>query len=144
MNTMLPSSAGRPAPAPTPETSPFWEAAAQGRLRLQICAACEELIFPPAGYCPACLSQALVWRELSGRGRLRAWTELFLPAFPGAPKPAVIAEVEPVEGRAAVLAMLTEAEPGTLHLGAPVSIRFARDANGWSYPYAVPDPEARP
>ena len=133
------SRAARPAPSPSPETAPFWEAAARGALSLQVCPRCEDVVFPPAARCPHCLSEDIAWRELSGRGRLRSWTALYIPAFPGSPKPTLIVEVEPDEGRTTIIPMLAEAaDESALVPGAPVAIRFGKDANGWSFPFAVP------
>ena len=135
----------RPAPSPSPETAPFWEAAARGVLSLQACPRCEDLVFPPAARCPECLSEALEWRDLSGKGRLRSWTALFIPAFPGSPTPTVIAEFEPQEARAIVIPMLGEpADIGALVPGARVCVRFEKDANGWNFPVAVPAERGTP
>jgi uncharacterized OB-fold protein len=58
-------------PAPvTSETAPFWDAAADGRLVLPRCDACQRLIWYPREFCPHCGSTAVTWAQLSGRGRI--------------------------------------------------------------------------
>ncbi|MDX2766204.1 Zn-ribbon domain-containing OB-fold protein, partial [Streptomyces europaeiscabiei] len=47
--------------------APFWEYAAQGELRIQACADCGELRFPPRPCCPHCRSFATDWRRVTGR-----------------------------------------------------------------------------
>ena len=48
-----------PAPAPpvNPETRPFWDATAQGRLLLRRCLDCASVIWYPRTMCPQCASQ---------------------------------------------------------------------------------------
>jgi uncharacterized OB-fold protein len=55
--------------------APFWQYAAEGELRVQACADCGELRFPPRPCCPHCQSFASEWREMSGRGRV--WSYVF-------------------------------------------------------------------
>ena len=46
--------AGGLAPTPTPETAPYWEAAAAGRLSIQRCRTCGRHYFYPRSFCPRC------------------------------------------------------------------------------------------
>jgi uncharacterized OB-fold protein len=128
----------RPAPVPSTEAAPYWEGAAQGRLRLQSCLRCDAYCFPPAARCANCLSDALAWRDLTGNGILRSWTALFLSAFAGASRPTLIAEVEPEEARTIMIPMLASIDESRLFIDMPVLIRFEQDANGWSFPIAEP------
>ncbi|MDX3567434.1 zinc ribbon domain-containing protein, partial [Streptomyces scabiei] len=56
-------------PAVDEDGAPFWEYAARGELRIQACADCGELRFPPRPCCPHCRSFATTWRRVGGRGR---------------------------------------------------------------------------
>lgn len=47
-----------PAPAVDPETKPFWDACAEGRLMIGRCTACGELHYPPRALCPVCFADA--------------------------------------------------------------------------------------
>jgi NAD(P)-dependent dehydrogenase (short-subunit alcohol dehydrogenase family)/uncharacterized OB-fold protein len=51
-------------------------AAALGRFRLQVCAACEAVQYPPRETCHRCLSDRLRWRDQSGAGELISETTL--------------------------------------------------------------------
>ena len=55
-------------PAVGPDEAPFWEAARKGELRIQQCAACQRLRFPPRPMCPWCRSTESGWARMSGRG----------------------------------------------------------------------------
>ena len=46
----------------------YFDNLAAGRLRLQRCDDCSEWVFYPRAVCPHCGSEALVWRNPSGRG----------------------------------------------------------------------------
>lgn len=52
-------------------TGPFWEAANEGRLVIQNCAACDRLQNPPQESCGECgSSDSLEWKQMSGRGTI--------------------------------------------------------------------------
>ena len=60
----------RPLPAITPETRHFWEGTRAGELRLQKCAACKHVYFPPRPFCPQCASSDVSVFRASGRATL--------------------------------------------------------------------------
>lgn len=62
--------------------APFWEYAAQGELRIQACADCGELRFPPRPCCPHCRSFATEWRRVAGRGRIWSYVLPHPPLLP--------------------------------------------------------------
>ena len=51
-------------------------AAAEGRFRLQVCADCAAVIYPPRDACPRCLSARLPFRDVDNRGTLLAETTI--------------------------------------------------------------------
>ncbi|HVW90543.1 MAG TPA: Zn-ribbon domain-containing OB-fold protein [Gaiellaceae bacterium] len=53
---------------------PYWDAAAEGRMVIQHCDACDGAIFPPRPLCPACWSDSVSWREVSGRARVESFS----------------------------------------------------------------------
>ena len=57
-----------------PAAREFYRRLDQGELATTYCAACEELRFPPRARCAAC-GQATIWRQLSGRGTVHAFTQ---------------------------------------------------------------------
>ncbi|MFD2687228.1 Zn-ribbon domain-containing OB-fold protein [Streptomyces phyllanthi] len=62
--------------------APFWEYAGRGELRIQACADCGELRFPPRPCCPHCQSFASEWRETSGHGRVWSYVVPHPPLLP--------------------------------------------------------------
>jgi uncharacterized OB-fold protein len=69
-------------PVTDPDGAPFWRYAAQGELRVQACADCGELRFPPRPCCPHCQSFASEWRPVSGRGRIWSYVVPHPPLLP--------------------------------------------------------------
>ena len=55
-------------------------AAAEGAFRLQVCAACAAVQYPPRDVCGACLSPDIPWRDVANTGRVIASTTLHIPA----------------------------------------------------------------
>lgn len=91
--------ADKPVPVPTPDTQPYFDAAARGELRLPTCRACREMFFYPRSWCPRCSSDDLEWTLCSGRARLHSYLISSRPA-PGFEEetPFAIAVVELEEG----------------------------------------------
>ncbi|WP_128375097.1 Zn-ribbon domain-containing OB-fold protein [Streptomyces cavernae] len=77
--------------------APFWRYAAQGELRIQSCADCGELRFPPRPCCPHCRSFDSEWRRTSGRGRIWSYVVPHPPLLPAyaeqAPYNAIVVEL---------------------------------------------------
>jgi uncharacterized protein len=74
----------KPSPQISELSRPYWDAAAEGRLVLQACAACGKVRHYPRLLCDHCYSDAAVWNESSGRGKVHSWTvahHAFHPAF---------------------------------------------------------------
>ncbi|GHD91603.1 Zn-ribbon domain-containing OB-fold protein [Streptomyces naganishii] len=69
-------------PVTDADGAPFWQYAAQGELRVQACADCGEVRFPPRPCCPHCRSFASEWRAASGRGRIWSWAVPHPPLLP--------------------------------------------------------------
>ena len=79
----------KPLPRITPDSAPFWAAAAAGRFELPFCRDCARAHLPPGPVCPHCFSDRLEWRAASGRGRVatctivhKAWFEAFAAEVP--------------------------------------------------------------
>ncbi|MET9377935.1 Zn-ribbon domain-containing OB-fold protein [Streptomyces sp. NPDC003035] len=116
--------------------APFWEYAAQGELRIQGCADCGELRFPPRPCCPHCQSFRGEWRRMSGRGRIWSYVVPHPPLLPDyaaqAPYNAVVVELADAPrirlvGNvvAAPDAPLDSVDPARLRIGAGVKVAFA-------------------
>ncbi|MEV6013113.1 Zn-ribbon domain-containing OB-fold protein [Streptomyces sp. NPDC051976] len=123
---MLPTA--RPVPAPTPETQPFFDAAAAGTLQIQRCTDCERPFFYPRPCCPFCASGALEWITTSGRGTLYSYT-ITHRAAPGfeADVPYAIAVVQLAEGPRMMCNIVgVENTPDNLVLGMDLTVTFEK------------------
>ena len=58
----------RPVPVPDAASQAFFDAAAEAKLLIKHCAACNRYLAPQAEFCDNCLSDAVTWKEASGRG----------------------------------------------------------------------------
>src|SRR5438034_1376617 len=63
----------KPLPLANEDSQEYWEACKRGELRLQKCAGCAHVRFPPAALCPRCLSESFAWEPMSGRGKVYTW-----------------------------------------------------------------------
>lgn len=72
----------KPLPRPTPVTRPFWDGLREGQIRLQRCDNCSRWVFYPRSHCNHCLSDALSWHTVSGRGTLYTFTIARQPTSP--------------------------------------------------------------
>ncbi|WP_369260216.1 Zn-ribbon domain-containing OB-fold protein [Streptomyces sp. R35] len=131
-------------PVPDDDGAPFWEYAARGELRIQSCADCGELRFPPRPCCPHCHSFASGWREMSGRGKV--WSYVFphpplLPAYAEqAPYNAIVVELADAPRIRLVGNLVSGAgealnsvPPERIRIGARVQVVFA-EVNGVAVP----------
>ena len=81
-----PQPTGRPEPVPDDASQPFFDAAAEGRLLLRYCPACERFLAPAAEVCDVCFGSELEWRQASGRGTLYSFVinhQVLHPGFVG-------------------------------------------------------------
>ena len=76
-------------PKASPETRPYWDAAAEGRLSIQQCNACGRYYFYPRSFCRYCTSRDVVWRDVSGRARLVSYVINYRPLPPAQKTPQV-------------------------------------------------------
>lgn len=132
-------SAGDQRPLPEPDaTSRFhWEAAAEGRLELQHCGACDRLQYPPEVCCLRCQAIDLDHVMVSGRGTLYSYAVVERPFHIGFldAVPYVVALVELDEQPGLLMATnLLGVTPATpLTCGMPVEVDF-EDRGGFTFP----------
>ncbi len=62
-----------PAPPQTPESAPFFAAAAEGRFLLRRCTHCHRTHWYPRAVCPFCFG-ATAWEEAVGRGTIYSYS----------------------------------------------------------------------
>ncbi|TLQ45324.1 Zn-ribbon domain-containing OB-fold protein [Streptomyces marianii] len=142
---MTDSDTGYLTPVIDEDGAPFWEYAARGQLRVQACASCDELRFPPRPCCPRCQSFDSTWRRMSGRGRIWSYVLPHPPLLPGyaeqAPYNAVVVELADAPhirlvGNvvASADAPLNSVDPERLRVGAPVRVAFTVAGGGVTVP----------
>ena len=130
----------KPAPHPSPESIPFWEAAKSHRLSLPFCNACGKHWFPPSRRCPHCLSSDFVWREARGTGRVYSFVvyhRVYHPAFEGE-APYVVAIVELDEGPR-MLTNIVGIPPDLVRCDMAVRATFDDMPSGMTIPKFAPD-----
>jgi len=129
----------KPAPRPSPESMPFWEAAKTHRLLLPHCNACGKFWFPPSRRCPHCLSPDFVWRDSKGTGRVYSfvvYNRVYHPAFEG-DVPYVVAIVELDEGPR-MLSNIVAIAPDLVRCDMCVRVTFKDSGSGMTIPKFVP------
>jgi uncharacterized OB-fold protein len=125
----------KPLPRPlNPElTRPFWEAARRHELVMPRCTMCDQLFFYPREECPRCLSTALEWVPVSGRGRLHSFTIVYQPANAAFRDvaPYVYAVVQLDEGPRLV-SNVVQCDPETIRVDMPLVAVFDDVTPEWT------------
>ncbi|WP_342710002.1 OB-fold domain-containing protein [Bradyrhizobium sp. B124] len=115
----------------SPETNPFWDAAATGRFVLPRCRHCHKTHWYPRGICPHCLSTALDWQEFSGEGEIYSFSvnrmgkEAYVLAY-------VVLSEGPI-----LLGNVIDVDPATLSIGRNVKMIFKPTAGQAPVPIFV-------
>jgi uncharacterized OB-fold protein len=60
----------KPLPKVDETNAPHWQGAKARELRVQKCADCGRLRYPPARHCASCLSEKSAWVAVSGKGEV--------------------------------------------------------------------------
>ena len=120
------------APLPFPETTPYWEAAAQGRLLLKYCTACRACHFYPRELCPFCFSDKTEWREAAGTGTIYSFSVMRRADVPYA-----IAYVTLAEGPT-MMSNIVDGDLDAIRIGQPVRVVFKPADNGQLVPMFTP------
>ena len=107
-----------PPPPVNPETKPFWDAAAQGRLLIKRCTACDEPHWYPRAICPFCGSERTEWMEASGQGTIYSYS-----VFRRAPIPYAIAYVTLAEGPT-MMTNIVDCDLDAIRIGQAVRVAF--------------------
>lgn len=112
----------KPTPPPSDLSKPYWDAAANGQLLIQVCAACGVKRHYPRLLCDQCYSDEVHWQQLSGHGTIHSWTvahHAYHPAF-AHELPYTLVTVDLTEGTRALGCWYGE----TPHIGQPVKGEF--------------------
>jgi len=88
----------RKAPQTAPETQSFWDGVKAGELRLQKCADCDHIYFPPRPFCEKCASRNVEEFKASGKATLYSYIINQRPRPDISLEPSAIAVVTLAEG----------------------------------------------
>jgi uncharacterized OB-fold protein len=121
-----------PAPQPNPETQPYWDAAASGKLLIKKCADCGEVHFYPRAICPFCFSARTEWQEASGRGTIYTYS-----VMRRAPVPYAIAYVSLAEGPT-MMTNIVDCDLDGIRIGQAVRVVFKPSEGGALVPMFAP------
>jgi uncharacterized OB-fold protein len=134
----------KPLPQMTPLNQPFWDGAKNGKLIMQRCADCRSWVWCPRPICSECGSTNLQWTELSGRGKVFAFTvirEVVGRALRGfAPDiPYVTAWIDLEEGPR-FCSNIIGCPLESVHIDMPVEVVFEPAGEGITLPKFKPQP----
>ena len=122
----------RPLPELTPASGWFWTSGADGRLRVQGCTECGQLVHPPVPICPRCRSRSWQPTEVSGRATVVGYTVNAHPWLPGFDPPYVVANVVLAEDPSVHLTTnVVGCDPEAVHIGQEVTVRFDHQEDVW-------------
>jgi len=112
-----------PPPMANSTTLPWWEAAAEHRLVVQRCTACEHTRHPPAPICPECRSMESDWKEVPGKGEVYTYTTVHRPVAGNMELPFLIAVIALEEsGGLRMISNLVDVSPEDVEIGMPVEL----------------------
>jgi len=121
-----------PAPEANPETRPFWEAAAAGRLLIGKCKACGQPHYYPRAICPFC-GGATEWVSASGRGAIYSYSVLRR-----VPAPYALAYVTLDEG-VTMMTNIVDCDLDAIRIGQRVRVSFKPTEGGPPVPMFTPE-----
>lgn len=117
----------KPLPYGDADTKPFWEYARQHELRMQRCADCGEIRFPPRPMCPRCNSMREEWARMRGTGTIYSWIVVHPPVLPAfaadAPYAVVLVELDD-DPALRLVGQVVDIPPDQLAAGIPVEVVF--------------------
>ena len=121
-----------PAPEANPETRPFWEAAADGRLLIGKCRSCGKPHYYPRAICPLCGSDATELIQASGRGVVYSYS-----VMRRVPVPYALAYVTLDEG-VTMMTNIVDCDLDAIRIGQRVRLVFKPSEGGPPVPMFTP------
>jgi uncharacterized OB-fold protein len=132
-----PDRTARPAPIVTDDSAVFWDAADEGRLVAQRCAACGRLRHPPRPMCPTCHSLDVDVVTLAGTGAVYSYAILHHPQNPAFDYPVLGALIDLDEG-IRVMSNLVDVDKEDIRVGMRVEVCFVETSGGHHVPVFRP------
>jgi uncharacterized OB-fold protein len=117
-------------PPVTPETKPFWGAAAAGKLLYGTCKSCGQPHYYPRSFCPFCLGEEVEWKAASGNAVI--YTYSIMRRSNGGPY--AIAYVTLEEGPS-LLTNIVDSNLDAIAIGKPVKLVFKPSDGGPPVPF---------
>lgn len=115
----------KPLPKPDEDNKPYWDAARENRFVLMQCQDCGTWKHRFTRVCANCLSENLVWKEASGKGKIWSWVVAHRPLTKGyeddVPYPIICVELE--EGPR-MTSSIVDCEADEIYIGMPVEVVF--------------------
>ncbi len=116
----------------------FYKAVGEHKLMGTRCKACGEIHLPPRPICPKCLSGDVAWVEFGGKGKLTAFTVIYIAptamiaAGYGRNNPYIAGIVQLEEGPSvsAQILGLDATKPESIAIGAPLTASFVERGEG--------------
>lgn len=112
----------------------FYQSLGQSKLMGTVCKSCGELHLPPRPICTHCKSSNMEWREFSGKGKLAAYSVIFIA--PTAmlnegysrtnPYCAGVVKLEEGPSISAQITGVDLSKPETIAIGMPISAVYLR------------------
>ncbi len=123
---------------PDPDSEPYWDGIANGKLRYQRCGACDAAIFYPRSICPACGAPDPAWQVSAGNGVVHACSVIHrAPPAHQDQAPYVVALVDLAEGFR-MMSRIVDCDPDAVAVGLSVRVVFRVDSDGKPAPYFAP------
>jgi uncharacterized protein len=114
-----------PLPNITTENRPFWDGLRERRFLVPRCNACGDYNWSPYPACRSCLSTDQEWVELSGRGTVYTFSNVYRgPATFPSPHVWAYIELEERPRVMTVLANIVNVDPDQVHIGMPVEVTY--------------------
>ncbi|MFC9728950.1 Zn-ribbon domain-containing OB-fold protein [Streptomyces roseolus] len=126
-------------------TRAYWDAAADGRLLIRHCRACDRPHHYPRESCPHCWSEDVDWVRASGRATLYTWSVVHrndLPPF-GDQVPYVAAVVDLAEGPR-MMTRVVDVPEHELRPGMELTVAFRTGGDGVAVPVFTAPPSRPP
>ena len=115
-----------------PETKPFWDGCAAGKLLVPRCTACGKTHWYPRGLCPYCFSDRLEWITASGTGKIYSFSVMERTEVPYA-----MAYVTLAEGTT-MMTNIVNCDFSKLEIGQDVTLKFVPSEGGPPIPMFTP------
>jgi uncharacterized protein len=133
----------RPLPTIVKQTEPYWAAAREGKLLLQLCGGCKQYQVHYRSFCCFCWSGEVEDIFARGTGTVFTYTVVHRNRAPGFAEavPYVAALVELSEG-VKVLTNIVNCEPERVHIGLRVRVSFMTASDEIRIPVFEPDQDA--